>query len=58
MLENVQRWYEEAVAEFGDDWLNIERYVQQKLSNMNPLERARLLEEFLAIQPAEAGSMH
>ena len=58
MLEKVQRWYEEAVAEYGDDWTNIERYVHQKLCGMNQIERARLMEEFHAIQPAEAGSTH
>jgi hypothetical protein len=58
MLDKIQRWYEEAVAIYGDDWPKIERYVHQKLSDLSQGERARLSEEFLAIRSEEAGSTH
>ncbi|HET7085647.1 MAG TPA: hypothetical protein VFI23_12800 [Rhizomicrobium sp.] len=58
MLDRVQKWYEEAITEYGDDWAKVERYVQKKVSSMNQVERARLMEEFQAMQPAEAGFMH
>lgn len=58
MLDKMQRWYQEAVAVYGDDWPNIERYVHQKVSDLSQGDRARLMEEFLAIRSDEVGSTH
>ena len=58
MLDEVRRWIWEAVAEFGDDWPNIERYVHQKLSGLNPADRARLMDEFDAMRSGETGATH
>ena len=58
MLDKIQRWYQEAAAVYGDDWPNIERYVHQKVSGLDQSDRARLMEEFLAIRPEEITSTH
>jgi hypothetical protein len=58
MLDEIQRWYQEAVAAYGDDWPNIERYVHQKVSNLDQRDRARLMQEFLAIRSEEITSTH
>lgn len=58
MLDKMQRWYQEAVAVYGDDWPNIERYVHQKVSDLSQGDRARLMEEFRAIRSEEIGSTH
>jgi hypothetical protein len=58
MLDKIQSWYHEAVAAYGDDWPNIERYVHQKVSHLSQRDRARLMEEFFAIRSQEVGSTH
>jgi hypothetical protein len=58
MLDKIQRWYQEAVAAYGDDWPNIERYVHQKVSDLDQRDRARLMQEFLAIRSEEITSTH
>jgi hypothetical protein len=58
MLEKIHLWYREAVVLYGDDWPNIEQYVNQKMSDISQTDRVRLLEEFRAIQPCEAKSSH
>ena len=58
MLDKIQRWYQEAAAVYGDDWPNIERYVHQKVSDLSQGERARLMEEFLAIRSEEIATTH
>ena len=58
MLDKIQRWYQEAVAAYGDDWPKIERYVHKKLSDLSQGDRARLMQEFLAIRSEEISSTH
>ena len=58
MLDKIQRWYQEAVAVYGDDWPKIERYVHQKVSHLSQGDQARLMEEFLAMRSEGAGSAH
>ena len=58
MFDKIQRWYQEAVAAYGDDWPNIERYVHQKVSGLSQGDRARLMQEFLAIRSEEITSTH
>jgi hypothetical protein len=55
MFDEIQRWYQEAVAVYGDDWPNIERYVHQKVSHLSQVDRARLMHEFLAMQSQDTG---
>jgi hypothetical protein len=48
MLEQVQKWYREAVDLHGDDWAKIEQYVAHKLDAIGATDRARLAAEFNA----------
>ena len=58
MLDKIQRWYQEAAAAYGDDWPNIERYVHQKVSDLDQGDRARLMQEFFAIRSEATTSSH
>jgi hypothetical protein len=58
MLDKIQKWYQEAAAVYGDDWPNIERYVHQKVSDLDQSDRARLMEEFFAMRSEAITSTH
>ena len=53
MLDQIQQWYIEAVSLHGDDWPNIERYVERKMATINQADRLRLREAFQALFPCE-----
>ena len=55
MLDLIQRWYMEAVSLHGDDWPNIERYVQRKLAAISQEDRLKLFSAFEALFPCETG---
>lgn len=55
MLDQIQQWYMEAVSLHGDDWPNIERYVERKMATINQTDRLRLCEAFRALFPCESG---
>ena len=54
MLDQIQQWYLEAASLHGDDWPNVERYVQNKMAAVRPIERDRLSQAFQALFPFES----
>lgn len=58
MLEEIQQWFQEAVALHGDDWPRIEQYVNAKMAHFTPAEQAQLRDAFKAIQPAQSTMPH
>ena len=55
MLDQIEQWYLEAAALYGDDWRRIERHVAQKMAAIGPAEQMRLSKAFEALFPGESG---
>ena len=55
MLDQIQQWYMEAVSLHGDDWPNIERYVEGKMATISQTDRLKLVEAFEALFPCDPG---